>query len=52
MGADTGNGNEKFEIFGGAAGNAMNVDIAFRSKSEAEKWGTTHFKTNHYEMIN
>ena len=39
MGADTGNGNEKFEIFGGSAGNAMNVSIAFRTRSDAESFG-------------
>ena len=38
MGADTGNGSEKFEIFGGSAGNAMNVSIAFRSRSQAESF--------------
>ena len=39
MGADTGNGNERFEIVGGAAGASMNVDISFRSKSDAESYG-------------
>lgn len=39
MGADTGNGNERFEIVGGAAGAAMNVDISFRTKSDAESYG-------------
>ena len=39
MGADTGNGNEKFEIFGGTTGSAMNVSMAFRTKSDAETYG-------------
>ena len=39
MGADTGNENEKFEIFGGSAGSAMNVSMAFRTKSQAESYG-------------
>ena len=47
VGAGTGNGNEKFEIFGGATGSNMNIDISFRSKSDAEKWGS--HKTNHDE---
>jgi hypothetical protein len=47
MGAGTGNGNEKFEIFGGSTGSAMNVEISFRSKSNLETWG--NHKTNHDE---
>ena len=47
VGAGTGNGNEKFEIFGGATGSNMNIDISFRSKSDAEKWGS--HKSNHDE---
>ena len=47
IGAGTGNGNEKFEIFGGSTGVAMDIDISFRSKSVSETWG--NHKTNHDE---
>ena len=39
MGGTTGNGSEKFEIFGGSAGTAMNVTMAFRSRSAKESYG-------------
>lgn len=39
MGGETGNGNEKFEIFGGTTGRAMNVSMSFRSKSAKESYG-------------
>lgn len=39
MGGTTGNGSEKFEIFGGTTGQAMNVSMAFRSKSVKESYG-------------
>ena len=39
MGGETGNGSEKFEIFGGTTGQNMNVSMAFRSKSAKESYG-------------
>jgi hypothetical protein len=39
MGGETGNGNEKFEIYGGSASSGMDVSIQFRTKSEAESYG-------------
>jgi hypothetical protein len=47
MGAATGNGNEGFEIFGGATGAVMNVSIQFRSKSEAESYGSHDHHGHH-----
>ena len=50
MGGQTGNGAEKFEIFGGSAGRAMNVSMAFRSRSEKESYGyqTPPSNPDHY----
>ena len=50
MGGQTGNGAEKFEIFGGSAGQAMNVSMAFRSRSEKESYGyqTPPSNPDHY----
>ena len=39
MGGETGNGSEKFEIFGGTTGRSMNVSMSFRSKSAKESYG-------------
>lgn len=47
MGADTGNGIEKFEIFGGSTGRNMNVTMQFRGKSDAEKYGS-HDRHGHH----
>ena len=47
MGGETGNGNEKFEIFGGATGRNMNVTMQFRTKSEKEEFGH-HDHTGHH----
>lgn len=47
MGADTGNGNEKFEIFGGSTGQNMNVTMQFRTKSDAEKYGSHDHEDGH-----
>lgn len=47
MGADTGNGNEKFEIFGGSTGQNMNVSMQFRTKSDAEKYGSHNHDGGH-----
>ena len=47
MGADTGNGNEKFEIFGGSTGLNMEVSLQFRSKSDSEKHGSHDFDGGH-----
>tara|TARA_B100001093_G_scaffold366913_1_gene351675 strand:- start:496 stop:1611 length:1116 start_codon:yes stop_codon:yes gene_type:complete len=39
MSAGTGNGIEKFEIFGGTAGSNMNVTMEVREKTAAESYG-------------
>jgi hypothetical protein len=39
MGGQTGNGSEKFEIFGGTTGRNMTVEMAFRSRSAKESYG-------------
>lgn len=43
IGAGTGNGNEKFEIYGGTTGQNVNVSISFREKAQNESWG--HHRT-------
>ena len=43
IGAGTGNGVEKFEIYGGTTGQNVNVSIAFREKAQNESWG--HHRT-------
>ena len=50
MGGETGNGSEKFEIFGGATGRNMNVTMAFRTKSAKESYGyqTDPLTGDHY----
>lgn len=47
MGGETGNLNEKFEIYGGATGRSMNVTMQFRTKAEKEQWGQHDHDVGH-----
>jgi len=47
IGGETGNGSEKFEIFGGSTGEAMNISIQFRTKSEAESYSSANHHDHH-----
>lgn len=48
VGVDTGNGNEKFEIFGGDNDGAeKNISIQVRSKSDSEKYGAHSYHDHH-----